>query len=73
MVAKLNELRLAANQSTMGFINPFLYANPSALNDVTLGDNRGEGKVGFEAAKGWDAATGLGTPNFEKLAKAAIA
>tara|TARA_B110000008_G_C16943240_1_gene553352 strand:+ start:171 stop:1904 length:1734 start_codon:yes stop_codon:yes gene_type:complete len=71
IVAKLNELRLAQGKSPMGFMNPFLYANPSALNDVTTGCNGGkaqDGKFGFPAAKGWDAATGLGTPNFEKLA-----
>ena len=39
---------------------------------ATLGENQGEGKVGFKAASGWDPATGLGTPNFEKLAKAAM-
>ena len=49
------------------------YKNAQALNDVTLGDNRGEGKNGFPAAAGWDAATGLGTPNYAALAKAAMA
>jgi hypothetical protein len=28
---------------------------------------------GFAAAKGWDAATGLGTPHFDKLLAAAMA
>jgi kumamolisin len=46
-----------------GFINPTLYANPQALNDVTTGNN-GD----FEATAGWDATTGLGTPNGKKLA-----
>ena len=72
VVAKLNEQRLGAGKKTMGFLNPFLYQNPGALNDVTLGENKGEGKVGFKAAPGWDPATGLGTPNFAKLSAAAM-
>ena len=71
IVAKLNEIRLAKGKSPMGFMNPFLYANPDALNDVTTGINGGKaagGKYGFPAVEGWDAATGLGTPDFEKLA-----
>jgi tripeptidyl-peptidase I len=39
VVAKLNEIRLAKGKSPMGFMNPFLYENPSALNDVTTGCN----------------------------------
>ena len=73
IVAKINELRLASGKPTLGFLNPFLYQNPGALNDVTLGENKGDFKVGFKAAPGWDPATGLGTPNFQKLAKAAMA
>ena len=45
-------------------------AHPSAFNDVTSGINdMGTGK-GFSAGKGWDPATGLGTPNFEEMKKA---
>jgi kumamolisin len=46
-----------------GFVNPVLYKNPGAMNDVTTGNN-GD----FEATAGWDATTGLGTPNGKKLA-----
>jgi kumamolisin len=46
----------------VGFINPLLYANPSALCDVTVGDNKvGDRKLGYVAAKGWDPCTGLGS------------
>ena len=38
-----------------------LYAHPEAFHDTTTGDNR-SGGVGYAAAKGWDACTGLGTP-----------
>jgi kumamolisin len=51
-----------------GFINPILYANPSALNDITSGDNRvGPDRVGFDAGPGWDPCTGLGSPNGQKI------
>jgi tripeptidyl-peptidase-1 len=44
----------------VGFINPVLYANPWALNDVKKGGNRGCGTSGFRAVTGWDPVTGLG-------------
>jgi kumamolisin len=51
-----------------GFINPLLYANPSALNDITTGNNRvGSTQVGYDAGPGWDACTGLGSPNGQKI------
>jgi kumamolisin len=51
-----------------GFINPLLYANPSAFNDITTGSNRvGPNKVGYDAGPGWDACTGLGSPNGQKI------
>jgi kumamolisin len=43
---------------SVGFINPVLYAHATALRDVTRGNN-GD----FSATAGWDACTGLGTPN----------
>jgi kumamolisin len=54
------------NQSTgksAGYINPLLYQNPQALRDVTQGNN-GD----FAAQAGWDACTGLGSPNGMTLA-----
>lgn len=51
-----------------GFINPILYANPSALNDITTGDNKvGPDGIGYAAGPGWDACTGLGSPNGQKV------
>jgi len=38
-----------------------------SFNDVTNGTNPGCGTVGFNATKGWDPVTGLGTPNFPAL------
>jgi kumamolisin len=52
----------------MGFINPFLYSNPSALRNVVVGDNKvGTGNIGYTATKGWDPCTGLGSPDGAKL------
>merc|ERR1711865_811781 len=62
--AKLNGLRLAAGKSALGFLNPFIYKNPSGFQDVKHGINKYIGNSGFTAVKGWDAATGLGTPDY---------
>ncbi|ESZ95141.1 hypothetical protein SBOR_4473 [Sclerotinia borealis F-4128] len=63
----INEERLAAGKSTVGFINPVLYSNPQVLNDITNGSNPNCGTAGFSAVPGWDPVTGLGTPNYPKL------
>ncbi|KAG9913636.1 hypothetical protein KCV05_g13636, partial [Aureobasidium melanogenum] len=54
-------------KSSIGFINPTLYAHPEVLNDITQGGNQGCGTPGFSASKGWDPVTGLGTPNSQKM------
>jgi len=59
LVARINQ----ANGSPIGFINAKLYAAPSAFNDVTQGNN-GD----FAAASGWDACTGLGSPDGVNIA-----
>lgn len=55
---------------SVGFINPVLY-NPStfsALHDITQGDNDTSSLPSAYTAKaGWDACTGLGTPDGVKL------
>jgi kumamolisin len=61
LIARIN----AANGAPVGFVNPKLYATPSALHDITQGNNGG-----FEASAGWDACTGLGSPNGQKVAAA---
>ncbi|KAF7909907.1 uncharacterized protein EAF01_003625 [Botrytis porri] len=63
----INEERLAIGKSTVGFINPVLYANPHVMNDITNGSNPNCGTAGFSAVSGWDPVTGLGTPNYPKL------
>ena len=70
IIARLNAVRLGKGGKPLGFLNPFLYKHADAFNDVTTGVND-EGEFahgGFHAAPGWDPATGLGTPNFAKLA-----
>jgi len=62
----------------MGFLNPFLYQNEDAFNDIVAGSNKiGRGgqplPFGYNCSKGWDPATGLGTPKFQALLKAAMA
>jgi len=63
----INEQRINAKKSPVGFVNPVLYANPQVLNDVTNGGNQGCGTAGFQSVPGWDPVTGLGTPNFPKM------
>jgi kumamolisin len=48
-----------------GFINPALYKASQALRDITVGDNGA-----FKAAAGWDACTGLGSPDGAAVAAA---
>eukprot|EP00163_Fabomonas_tropica_P015711 TRINITY_DN28541_c0_g1_i1.p1 TRINITY_DN28541_c0_g1~~TRINITY_DN28541_c0_g1_i1.p1 ORF type:complete len:563 (+),score=202.08 TRINITY_DN28541_c0_g1_i1:121-1809(+) len=76
MFALINDQRLSAGKPPLGFLNPFIYqtakSNPAAFDDITQGNN-GNGKEGFEAAKGWDPATGVGNPNYPELLKSAMA
>jgi subtilase family serine protease len=61
---------------SIGYLNPLLYMNRAifyrtgAFHDITLGDNTyptGWPLMGFEATKGWDAPTGIGSPDATKL------
>ena len=42
---------MSQGKSPLGFLNPFLYANPSIFNDVTEGNNPGCGSDGFYASR----------------------
>ena len=70
---RINEERLAAGKKTVGFVNPTLYANPSAFHDITVGSNPGCNTQGFAVTQGWDPVTGLGTPNYPALLKVFMA
>jgi kumamolisin len=54
LIARINQ----SSGTPVGYLNPQLYNKPQALRDITLGSN-GD----FVAARGWDACTGLGSPN----------
>jgi len=59
LIARIN----SSQGHPCGYINPLIYGDPRALNDITEGNN-GD----FSASNGWDATTGLGSPNGEKIA-----
>jgi kumamolisin len=63
LIARLNE----GLNARCGFINPVLYTKLAhgVLNDITSGNNGA-----YAATVGWDACTGLGTPNGAKLLSA---
>ncbi|KAF8492103.1 tripeptidyl peptidase A [Gautieria morchelliformis] len=68
VVALLNDARIAAGKPSLGFLNPLIYSKArKAFNDITVGSNPGCGTQGFSCRAGWDAVTGLGTPNFGLL------
>jgi len=59
LIARINAL----SGRSAGFVNPALYGQPAALRDITQGNNGG-----FAASPGWDACTGLGSPDGVKVA-----
>jgi kumamolisin len=61
LIARIN----ATNGSPAGFINPKLYAAKTAGRDITQGNNGS-----YAASVGWDACTGLGSPDGTALAAA---
>ncbi|KAL2000918.1 hypothetical protein VTN02DRAFT_2455 [Thermoascus thermophilus] len=83
IVANLNSVRLAANKTRLGFLNPWLYGlNQTGFTDIVHGGSKGcQGRAyssqlspyvpyaGWNATAGWDPVTGLGTPVFSVLAK----
>jgi len=79
MVALLNDVRLAGGLPPLGFVNPLFYSLASSyasnrtvrpFQDVTEGDNACSAlggsccSQGFNASDGWDASSGVGSPNF---------
>lgn len=86
MLALIADARQVAGLGRgLGLANTALYhlatAAPEVFNDITIGANRCTGvygnppshtccPLGFNATKGWDPVTGLGTVNFSQLKKA---
>jgi len=63
IIALLNDALIALGKPTLGFLNPWIYSQAAeAFTDVTVGSNFGCNTTGFPARKGWDAASGFGTP-----------
>jgi len=59
LIARLNQ----SAKQPLGFVNPALYAQgETPFHDVTSGNNGA-----YSAGPGWDACTGLGSPNGTKL------
>jgi kumamolisin len=60
LVARINQ----ALKTRVGFLNPLLYrfATQGVLRDITVGDNGA-----YSASTGWDACTGLGSPDGARL------
>ena len=58
LVARIN----GASGQAAGYINADLYTQAGAFHDIVTGDNGA-----FSASPGWDACTGLGSPNGAKL------
>lgn len=54
LIARINAIK----GKPAGFINATLYQNPAALSDIKQGNNGA-----YSAVSGWDACTGLGSPN----------
>lgn len=71
MLASINDaLASAGHKTTLGFVNPFLYANQAAFLDITKGNNRG-----IAAVVGYDPISGLGTfspTTYQQLKDAAL-
>ncbi|EME43885.1 hypothetical protein DOTSEDRAFT_151445 [Dothistroma septosporum NZE10] len=77
LLTRINDERLKKGKKPVGFVNPTLYANPSAFHDITTGHNNdaggdcgranNNGGQGFAVSPGWDPVTGLGTPNYPAL------
>jgi tripeptidyl-peptidase-1 len=84
IIALLNAQRLQQGKKTLGFLNPWLYSlEGKALTDIVSGGSRGcLGRSTFSGAKtvtipyaswnatkGWDPVTGIGTPLFDQMLK----
>lgn len=61
LIARIN----ATSGKPAGFVNPKLYKAGNAGHDITSGNNGS-----FAASAGWDACTGLGSPDGAKIAAA---
>ena len=76
LVALLNQKLAARAKPPAGFLNPLIYGLPAtaaAFHDIVQGNNDIEGLGKYQAGPGWDACTGLGSPDGAKLIAALAA
>lgn len=70
IIGRIVAERLTHGKSPLGFLNPTLYKHGKVGFDVTQGASVDKNCIpfiplpGFPAAHGWDAVTGLGTPDY---------
>lgn len=74
MISLINARRMESGLSSVGWINPTLYAySESFTKDITSGNNKCCAvditccAQGFTAVSGWDPVTGLGSVNYESM------
>merc|ERR1712139_681108 len=77
VAARLNDLSYKKTGKPLGSLTQLLYQMyheaPETFTDITVGDNRctefgcSPSCKGYEASKGWDPVTGLGTPVASKM------
>ncbi|KAJ5372515.1 Peptidase S8/S53 subtilisin/kexin/sedolisin [Penicillium concentricum] len=84
IVSRLNSARIAQGKPRMGFLNPWLYSHgETGFTDIVMGSSSGCNwtagnatlqvpNASWDATKGWDPVTGLGTPLFRTLVELAV-
>jgi tripeptidyl-peptidase I len=68
----LNDARLNADKAPLGFLNPWIYSNPSMFTDIVIGNNAHSCCAGFTCVPGYDAVTGFGTPIWSAMKESAL-
>ncbi|WP_028963470.1 S53 family peptidase [Sulfobacillus thermosulfidooxidans] len=71
ITALINQNRVQAGKSLIGYMNPRLYGidHASTFHDITVGNNSYDGVTGYDCTSGWDAVTGWGSPIVVSLVK----
>ena len=76
LIARINQRLVSIGSKPVGFLNPFIYgssvANAGVFHDIVTGTNDVTGTLNglYTSGPGWDAASGLGTPDGTKLLQA---
>jgi kumamolisin len=68
LLARINQRLAKLAEPSAGFINPILYKMPGSFHDIVQGNNDIDGTLRkYSARRGWDACTGLGSPDGTKV------